>query len=144
MSEIKDFSKARKRIQFRVDDDLFEASPAVPAEVLMDFAMQFTGMDPEKLSVEKQLVIFTSVLDLVLLPESLTLFKARMRDRKQPIEIDQVEQILTWLLEEYGLRPTPLPSDSSAGQPGPESGTSSTENTAAEVSISAISPSTGS
>lgn len=144
MSEIKDFSKIRKRIQFQVDEDIFEAAPAVPAEILMDFAGQFAGTDPEKVSVEEQLTIFMSVLDLVLLPESLKRFRDRMRDRERPIEIDQVEQIISWLFEEYGLRPTQLPSDSSDGQASLESGTSLMANTAAEVSISAASPLTGS
>lgn len=144
MTEIKDFTKARKRLQFKIDDDVFEASPAVPAEVLMDFATQFVGTDPENASVDKQLEAFRSVLGLVLLEESLARFNARLRDRARPIDISQVEDVITWLFEEYGLRPTELPSPSSTGPSGPVSGMVSTVSTPDVASISAASPSTGS
>lgn len=140
MTEIKDFSKVRKRIQFRIDDDLFEAAPAVPADILIDYTQEFAGVDPEKIPIDQQLKVFRSVLELTLLPESLDRFTARMRDRKNPIEIDQISDVITWLFEEYGLRPTELPSDSSDGQPVPASGTSSMASTPETVSISAASP----
>lgn len=144
MPEIKDFTKPRKRIQFKIDDDVFEAASAIPAEVLMDFAAQFAGMDPENAPVDKQLEAFRSVLSLVLLEESLDRFNARLRDRSNPIDIEQIEEIITWLFAEYGLRPTELSSGSSAGPSGPVSGMDSMANTADAVSISAASPSTDS
>lgn len=140
MTEIKDFSKARKRLQFRIDDDVFEAASAVPADVLIDYTMEFAGLDPAKVPIEQQLKVFRSVLELTLLPESLTRFTARMRDRENPIEMDQIDSVITWLFEEYGLRPTESPSDSSDGQPAPATGTSLTASTPETVSISAASP----
>lgn len=142
MTEIKDFSKKRKQLQFRIDDDVFEAAPAVPADILIDYTQEFAGLDPEKIPVDQQLKVFRSVLELTLLPESLEVFTRRMRDRTNPIEIDQISDVITWLFEEYGLRPTELPSDSSDGQSSPESGTALTANTPGMVSISAASPST--
>lgn len=140
MTEIRDFSKARKDISFRVDDDLFHAARGIPAEVLMGFASKFSSMDTSA-TVDEQLDAFRSLLDVVLLPDSLKLFNERMRDRNNPIEMDQVEDIVTWLMEQYGLRPTELPSSSQDGQPAPVPGTTSTVSTPAEVSISAASPS---
>lgn len=140
MTEIRDFTKKRDDIMFRVDDDIFYAARGVPAEVLMDFATQFSGMSLET-PVDEQLKAFRGVFELVLLPESLMRFNARMRDRENPIEIDQVEQIITWLMEKYGLRPTELPSNSPSGQGGPVSGITSTAITPDGVSISAASPS---
>lgn len=142
MSEIKDFSKARKRIQFKIDDDVFEASPAVPAEILMDFAAQFSDLDPENAPVGKQLEAFRGVLELVLLDDSLTRFSERLRDRRNPIDIDQMEEIITWLFEVYGLRPTEPSSGSPSGPSVPVSGMALTGSTPAVVSISAASPST--
>jgi hypothetical protein len=142
MTEIKDFSKVRKRIRFQIDEDVFEAAPAVPADILIDYTQEFAGVDPEKIPVDQQLKVFRSVLELTLLPESLERFTARMRNRENPIEIDQIGDVITWLFEEYGLRPTELPSDSSGGQLNPASGTSSTVSTQGPVSISAASPST--
>jgi hypothetical protein len=144
MSEIKDFSKARKRIRFQIDDDVFEASPAVPAEILMDFAGQFADLDPETASVTDQLKAFRGVLELVLLPESLNRFNERLRDRSAPVDITQVEEIIEWLFEEYGLRPTESPLSLPTGSADPVSGMGSTASTVETVSISALSPSTGS
>ena len=140
MAEIRDFTKKRDDISFRVDDDMFHAARGVPADVLMDFATQFSGMSLST-PVDEQLKAFRGVLELVLLPESLQLFNARMRDRENPIEIDQVEQIITWLMEKYGLRPTEPSSDSPPGQDGPVPGTTSTASTPDGVLISAASPS---
>lgn len=140
MTEIRDFSKQRKDISFRVDEDMFHAARGVPAEVLLDFATEFSGMETSA-SVEQQLKAFRSMLEVVLLPDSLKRFSERMRDRDNPIEIDQVEDIVTWLMEQYGLRPTEQPSPSPAGQPDPVPGITSMASTPAEVSISAASPS---
>lgn len=140
MTEIRDFTKQRKDISFRVDDDMFHAARGVPAEVLLDFASEFAGMELTA-TVDQQLRAFRSMLEVVLLPDSLERFNERMRDRENPIEIDQVEDIVTWLMEQYGLRPTELPLPSPDGPPGPGSGTTSTASVPGEVSISAASPS---
>lgn len=143
MADIRDFSKKREDISFRIDDDLFHAAKAIPADTLMDFASRFAGMD-ESASVDKQLEAFRSVLEFVLLPESLARFNARMRDPENPVEIDQVEQVITWLMEQYGLRPTEQPSSSAGGLSLPVPGTTLTASTPGEVLISAASPSTAS
>lgn len=137
---VKDFSKKRKDIVFRVDDDTFHAARGVPADVLMDFAGEFSNIATDA-TVDQQLKAFRSLLEVVLLPESLEQFNARMRDRENPIEIDQVEDIVTWLMEQYGLRPTEVPLSLPDGLPAPGLGTTSTVSTPGEVSISAASPS---
>ena len=144
MSEIKDFSKKRNRILFRIDDDVFEATPAVPADTMISFAKRFTVSDPTQMTVEQQLNVFTDVLGDVLLPESMDRMRARMGDKANPVDLDQLDSIIQWLFEEYGMRPTPAPSDSSNGDADRAPGTTSTESTPQMVSISAASPSTDS
>lgn len=143
MAEMKDFTKKRDDVTFRIDDDVFHAARGVPAEVLMDFAAQFSGMGLNT-PVDEQLKAFRGVFELVLLPESLERFTARMRDRENPIEIDQCEEIITWLMERYGLRPTELPSSSPGGPQSQVTGTISTVSTPGAELISAASPSIGS
>lgn len=143
MADIRDFTKQRDDISFRVDDDVFHAARGVPAEVLMDFASQFSGMSLAT-PVDEQLKAFRGVFELVLLPESLERFNVRMRDRANPIDIEQCEQIITWLMERYGLRPTELPSSSPGGPQSPVTGTTSTVSTPGAELISAASPSIGS
>jgi len=140
---MRNFTKERKKIEFQIDDDVFTAKSPIPAQTLIDFARQFTSLSMAS-SVEEQLAAFDAVLSLVLMPASLERFRVRMNDLDEPIAIDQVEEVITWLFEEYGMRPTELPSGSSDGQPSPESGTSLTENTQDVVSISLGSPSTAS
>jgi hypothetical protein len=140
---MRDFTRERKKIEFQVDDDVFTAKSPIPAQTLIDFAKQFASLSTAA-SVADQLAAFNAVLELVLMPASLEQFRRRMGDPEEPIAIEQVEEIITWLFEEYGMRPTELPSDSSDGQPSPASGTNSTENMQGVVSISLDSPSTAS
>lgn len=144
MTEIKDFSKARKRLQFRIDDDVFEASPAIPAEVMISFAERFTSADPSKLTVKEQVGIFRDVLEIVLLPESMAQMRKRMADAAAPVDMEQLDQIIQWLFEEYGMRPTQESSSSSSGDSPPVPGITSMASSPELVSISASSPSTGS
>lgn len=126
MTEIKDFSKVRKAIQFRVDEDVFHAASAIPAEVLIQFTEAITTSDPTKMSPKEQVGILRGMLEVVLVPESLTRFRERMADVHNPIELDQINDIVTWLFEEYGMRPTVESVSSPNGASPPEPGTGST------------------
>ena len=132
---VKDFSRQRKRLQFRIDDDLFEPARALPGKTLTRFAARFADVD--KAPVDKQLDVFTEALGMVLLPESNARFQKRLDDLEQPIELEQASDVITWLLEEYGLRPTEPSSDSSSGLPSPASGTNSTGAQQPQASIPA-------
>lgn len=137
---MRDFTRERNKIEFKVDDDVFTAKSPIPAQTLIDFAQRFSSMTA-KATVDDQVQAFTAVLRLVLMPVSFDRFTARMSDPEEPIEIAQIEEIVEWLFEEYGLRPTEMPSDSSDGQPSPVPGTSLTGSTPAVESISLGSPS---
>lgn len=144
MSEIKDFTKKRKQIQFRVDDDVFEAAAAVPAEVMISFAEGFSSMNPENMNPAEVVGALRKVIEVVLAPSSLERFQERMRDTANPIDMEQLDEIVQWLFEEYGLRPTIEPSGSSNGDSSLVSGITSTVSMPGVASISAASPSTAS
>jgi hypothetical protein len=131
MAEIKDFSKARKTLQFRVDGDVFQAVSAIPAEVMIQFTEALTSADPTRMSPKEQVGVLRGVLDLVLEAESLVRFKERMADVGNPIEIDQINDIVVWLFEEYGMRPTVESVSSASGGSPPAPGTGSTVATPA-------------
>lgn len=132
---VKDFSRKRKRLLFRIDDDVFEAATALPGKTLARFATRFT--DIEKTPLGEQLNVFADALGMVLLPESNSLFQKRLDDLTKPIELEQASDVIQWLLEAYGLRPTEPSSDSSTGQPSPAPGTNSTDAQQPTVSIPA-------
>ena len=144
MGDLKDFSKKRKRLQFTVDDDTFEAAAAIPAEVMIQFAERVSTSDPSAMSPKEQVGIFREMLETVLLPDSMAIMRKRMADPRNPVDMEQLDSIITWLFEEYGMRPTQESSSSSAGDSVPEPGTTSMAPTPEMVSISAASPSTAS
>lgn len=125
-----DFSIGRKSIQFRVDDDVFEAVPDIAAELAMEYASQMEILtDPERNSLDDQKEVVYSTLRLVLFPESADRFIERLRDQANPIGQTRFGKITQWLLEQYGLRPTEQDSASSTGSENQDAGTSSTVST---------------
>lgn len=139
---VKDFTRERKRLVFRIDDDLFEAATALPGNVLAQFATRFSNI--ESIPLDQQLKVFADALGLVLLPEANSRFQKRLDDLQNPIELEQASDVIQWLLEAYGLRPTEPSSDSSTGPASPVSGTSSTDAQQPTVSIPATFQPTGS
>lgn len=139
---IRDFSRKRERLVFRIDDDVFEAAAALPGNTLAQFATRFSNV--ESVPLDQQLKVFADALGLVLLPESNARFQKRLDDLQNPIELEQASDVITWLLEHYGLRPTEPSSDSSTGPASPASGTNSTDGQPQPVSIPATFQPTGS
>jgi len=134
----KDFTKKHDQITFTVGDQTFRAKSPIPARVLMNFAKRFSSMS-QSATIEEQMDAFDGVLKLVLKPESYKRFNDLMdggdedadEDTGNAIEIAQVEEIITWLMEQYGLRPTEPPSNSVPGPDDLAAGMSSVGNTPA-------------
>jgi hypothetical protein len=142
MTEIRDFSKRRKAPTFKIDDDVFTAVAAIPAEEMISFAEKITTADPSQMSPRDQVALLRETLEKMLEPESLARFQRRMRDRSNPIDMEQLNDVVEWLFEEYGMRPTTVSSSSSSGGSPPVPGTTSMGSIPDVVSISALSPST--
>lgn len=123
----KDFTRKRKQLTFTIDDDTFEAASVLPADVFGQFVDLYNGRVAAE-TVTQQLAALKEALELALLPASWTRFADRLKDKERPIDDDQLSDVVMWLLEEYGMRPTQPSQPSSDGHVGPESGTSSTEN----------------
>lgn len=140
---MKDFSRERPAIEFKIDDDVFTAVSAIPADTMIAFSTKFEGAGENPTSADG-VAIMSEMLQTVLTSKSYDLFKTRMSDPLKPIDMNQLNEVMEWVLGELGMRPTESPSPSSTGQSSPESGTSSTANTQDVVSISSASPSTAS
>lgn len=154
---MKDFTRQPKVVEFKIDDDVFRCHPRLPADVLIDFAVKAEGMGDNPTG-QQGVQAMLDVLKATLIPEHFTRFRTRMQDQAKlaeearaagrpvpdpytPIGLDQVSEIVPWIMEEYGLRPTEPSEDSSDGPSDPEPGISSTESTPAVALISASSPS---
>lgn len=130
----KDFTKKREEISFTVGADTFVAYPALAAQTLLDYATKLQGQNTDDATV--LVSVYKDVLANILEPDSYERFLERMADRMDPIDPAQLDEIVTWLFQEYGLRPTQQSEPSADGLSSPEPGTGSTESTPVEVSIS--------
>jgi hypothetical protein len=142
MPEIKDFTKKRKTLDFKIDDDVFHAASTIPAETMIQFAESISSADPTKMSPKEMVGALRRVIEMVLQPESLEIFQRRMADPHNPIDMEQLDDVVTWLFEEYGMRPTSESPSSSAGDSPEVPGTFSMGMLPGAVSISGGSPST--
>jgi hypothetical protein len=139
----RDFSRKRKRLNFTIDSEEFDAAPALPGDIYAEFVTIYSSTG-ETETYQDQHDALKRALALALIDESYERFQARLRDKTNPIEDDQVGDIVLWLLEEYGMRPTQPSPGSSDGPASPATGTPSTANTQPAESISETSPPTAS
>ncbi len=138
---MKDFTRERKVIEFKIDGDVFRAVPVIPADVMIKFVQRFEDMDPESKKSSENIAALLETLETLLIPDSFKLFRARMGEN---VDINQVNEVVEWVMGEYGMRPTQPSEPSSDGSSDPGSGTGLTESTPDVVSISSTSPLTAS
>lgn len=109
--------------RFYVAPDTFEAAPDFPIAAF-DYVGSLTGVNVQQMS--ERLNVLLDFFDVILLDESAARFRERVeRDKKHAIGIKLMMDIITWLLEEYGLRPTE-PSSPSSIMSGDDGGIAST------------------
>lgn len=150
---MKDFSRQPRVVEFKIDQDVFRGKPFLAAQTMIDFTLKVDSLG-EDLTAQQGFDTMAESLQQVLMPESYVKFRARMREPEvdpqqptlqkfdmlnPPIELPQVNEIIEWIMGEYGMRPPTSPEDSSNGPSNPDSGTNSTETASREVSISSAS-----
>lgn len=107
-----DFSVSPEPIRFKMEDDVFECLPDIPLDVLADMAEFAAGKTSGKESILRVYDLF----DAVMTHDSAAKLRERAgRGSQQPIGQRLLTQVLPWLLECYGLRPTQSSSDSVPG-----------------------------
>lgn len=120
----KDFGKKRTPVYFTVGDGAanhFDCFPALSLPALQEMALLSGGF-----SMENAAATLETFFKLVMTEEDTARFMHRvLEDKADPIELSQVADIMHWLVEVYGNRPTQPSSDSSSGQPNDGSGTTS-------------------
>lgn len=129
-----DFSVPRPSLKFRVDGDIFEASPDIAADLALRFADLAENLSEDSATNEQQIEVIHALFQMVLFPESAERFIARLSDQTKPIGTGRIHKITQWLFEEYGLRPTTSDSVSSTGSESQGAGTNSMERTLVEGS----------
>lgn len=140
---IKDFSKRdRQPPKFRVGDHVFFGVYALAAQRAMEITTHFGGLTQESPPAD-QIKAMDYALEAMLQPESLGRFRILMNDTESidAVDLPQVDEIVTWLLEQYGLRPTQPSETSAPGSQEPDAGTPSTDAAQPVESIPLTSPS---
>jgi len=132
---MRDFTRQPRVIEFQIDQDIFRCHPRLPAQTLIDFTLEVEKIGDEMTS-EQGINTMIGTLKMVLVPDSYRLFHDRMSNALDPIELDQANEIIQWIMSEYGLRPTEQPGDSSSGPSSQEPGTSLTDGSPAKELIS--------
>lgn len=117
----RDFTKAKKSVEFQIDDDMFVAPKVLPIPVLQQLAGAADALKTNTSTVAA-LSQIVEIFDIVLIDSSAVRLRERINSKEEPVDLEQLTDILFWLLEVYGLRPTQSSSDSSAGLPSEPSG----------------------
>lgn len=93
----------QKPITFDILDEEFEARPALPGAVILDFIASSGGGDEGGGEVAKKLLGF---FERALTPESHERFAVLINDPDKAVDLETLSEIVGWLIEEYTSRPT--------------------------------------
>ena len=122
--QFKDFTKKRVEVYFTLADGPEGRYDCVPALSLP--AVQELALIGGNFRHDNVMASFEEFFNLVCVPESAKRLIDKMtNDKMDPIDKEQAVEIMNWLLEVYGMRPTQPSSDSSSGSPIDGSGTTS-------------------
>jgi len=155
---MRDFSRQPRVVEFKISPDIFRGKPFLAAQTMIDFTLKVDSIGDD-ITASQGFDTMKEALQLVMMPDHYARFIARMRPPKAvdeqgneidlpvdpdnpPIELPQVNEILEYLMGEYGMRPPTSADGSSIGLSSPDAGTNSTEEPSRVVSISSNSPQT--
>lgn len=112
IARFKDFTGNPDPIQFKIRDEVFTAVDDIPLSYMGRLAELGEGLGSAGAgdAAEKFLALFARLLE----PESYSRFEAAVKGESATVVgISRVKEIIPWLMEQYGLRPTVAPSGSS-------------------------------
>lgn len=134
----KDFTQKRRPISFGIDGEEFHCHKALGAETLQEAMLRFRDTKEDGSDITADLIMdkMFSALELLLKEESFIRFKAiiKDKDRDEPVDIFQLKDIFSWLIEQYVQRPTEAFSGSLISPENANAGTSSPDGAQLEAS----------
>ncbi len=124
----RDFTQKRKRVYFRVEPDEFDCVSALPPDDLQVVAGMWKSYrgEADETSIAQTLAKLREIFEIFILPKSFEVFSRRLGDRQNPIDVQQLVEIIQWIIEVYAARPTTPSSSSPATSVNGDGGTSST------------------
>lgn len=140
---MKDFTRSRPVVQFQVDDHVYRGIDAMPAEDMVEILAKLQAVDDDDINQVYAMVQYVA-RELLDKPSADIFVKRMSRGSDRPIDFEQSNEIVMWLMEQYGGRPTMPSGPSGVGLPNPTSGQSLTGSTPDVVLTSSVSPGTDS
>lgn len=140
----KDFTVKRRPIVFGISGVKYHCIPAIGVEDLQQIGKVFKNAKPLEATDEAADVMsnldahvetMRQAFRLFLQPESYEDFLEKLKDRNDPVDINQLLEIVQWVLAKYTNRPTEPSSTSSGTSPADDGGTDSTDGVPDEASI---------
>ena len=109
-NRFKDFGAGVKKdstpLSFKLHDEEFHCVPRIQGQVLLDLISSSSDSSAQS-SAEIMRIFFQNVLQ----DESHTRFEALTRDKNKIVEVETLEDFVSWLMEDYGDRPPTQPED---------------------------------
>lgn len=140
---MKDFTRARPTVQFRLGDRVFTGVTAMGADSMAEIIGMMDAVDEN--NIPGMLKTIRECATRMLDQPSATEFIRRMASNgPDAVDFVQSQEVISWLVGEFGGRPTEPSESSGVGLPAPTSGQSLTGSTPDVVSTSSPSPGTGS
>lgn len=136
----RDFSGKKRDVRFTADGDTFTGVERVPTTPMANIVVRINASS----KMEEKVAAVIDFFDICLLDESAALMRKRLGDKENPIDLEQAMDIIGYLVEVYGARPTEPSASSSAGSPTEVTGTSLTAGVPSVTSTPETSHSTAS
>lgn len=116
----KDFTRKRTPVFFTIEGERFDCYSAIALPSLQEIVEV-----AQEFSTETAVESFTAFFKIVMEEAGAVRLEEMLKDKRNPLDQEQAVEIMQWLLEVYGLRPTQPSSESSPGSPTDDAGTPS-------------------
>lgn len=121
---MRDFSRKRRPVYFTISEVTYHCVKALPADELQEMMNRLRGSNVDDTNAVARVI---DVLQVCMIGDSHAALVTKIKtDRDDPIDLEQLGEIVEWLVEVYTNRPTKPSSGSSTGSPSDDGGTSST------------------
>jgi hypothetical protein len=127
---VKDFSRKRSRIVLQLDGEEYEARPAIGLKTLQRVqAIQRKFKDPELDKID----LFAEMFGVLLKTDDAARFAVKLADEDEPVDPDQLQEMVSYVMERNGGRPTGESVASASGSFAEVSGTPSTDGASVDA-----------
>lgn len=135
----RDFTRVRKPVAFGISGVKYDCVVALGTDALQELMAVYRGGDLQELLKAKDadaaMDFVRSMFKIFLLDDSFPRFVEKLRDRKDPVDIHQLLEIVAWVVEVYTKDQSPLSAGSSDTSQSDETGTSLTAGAQLEGEI---------